>query len=702
MQNAKWIKKTGDHAPLFKEVIKAEKAVTATIDISSLGWFELYLNGKKVGDDLFTPAVSNYHSAHEIEILNYPSNDVMTKRAYYLSYELPLNEGENELLILLGAGFYAQKKRVAEGIFYQGEPQTKYVIKYEDKEIRSGENTLASESVILETELFYGETTDYKGKCNLIRENAEFKKADEAKEFDGEVTKWSYPTDKIIREITPKCIYKDGDFSIWDNGENITGLVAFDSVKEGEVVLTYAENLNAEKNDIDVKSAGGRDQIQSDKFIFGEEKKFGVMPHFVWHGFRYFSVKGEINNPVTKVIHSNVPVTSEFKSNNKVINWLFDAYKRSQLGNMHGFIPSDCPHRERLGYTGDGQVTCDTALMVLDSAPVYEKWMQDIIDSQNTLNGHIQHTAPFYGGGGGPCGWGGAVAIVPYFYYKATGSLKLYEKYLDNILFWFDYIDSRSDNGLVVREEEKGWCLGEWCIPLGYVSTKQPIEEPFVNTCYFVRCLNYTAEVCAVMGKKELSDKLYEKAEYCKNALKAKYYDETTGDYHGNIHGTNAYAIDIDLGDERTVKNMLAHYEKEPYFDTGFLGSEVMTRVLCKVGRADLAFKIMSSEEENHSFGYMMNMGATTIWEEFYGGNHSHNHHMFGGCVKLMFTDFLGIKMLEPGYKKIKIDPFYLPELGDIEGFITTEFGKIEVSVKYENGEMNVKYTVPAEIELVK
>ena len=98
----------------------------------------------------------------------------------------------------------------------------------------------------------------------------------------------------------------------------------------------------------------------------------------------------------------------------------------------------------------------------------------------------------------------------------------------------------------------------------------------------------------------------------------------------------------------------------------------------------------------------MMNMGATTIWEEFYGGNHSHNHHMFGGCVKLMFTDFLGIKMLEPGYKKIKIDPFYLPELGDIEGFITTEFGKIEVSVKYENGEMNVKYTVPAEIELVK
>ena len=146
---------------------------------------------------------------------------------------------------------------------------------------------------------------------------------------------------------------------------------------------------------------------------------------------------------------------------------------------------------------------------------------------------------------------------------------------------------------------------------------------------------------------------------------------------------------------------MVEHYEKEPYFDTGFLGSEVMTRVLCKVGRADLAFKIMSSEEENHSFGYMMNNGATTIWEEFYGKTHSHNHHMFGGCVKLLFTEFLGIKAMAPGYSKIKIEPAYIPELGDCEGFITTPYGKIEVSVKYIDGKLTYTYKADENIEVI-
>ena len=110
-----------------------------------------------------------------------------------------------------------------------------------------------------------------------------------------------------------------------------------------------------------------------------------------------------------EVIHTDVAVTSSFSCSDPVLNWLYEAYIRTQLDNYHGCIPSDCPHRERLGYTGDGQLTAETAMLLLDTKELYRKWYQDILDSQGAETGHIPHTAPFLGGGGGPGGWGCAV-----------------------------------------------------------------------------------------------------------------------------------------------------------------------------------------------------------------------------------------------------------------------------------------------------
>ena len=147
-----------------------------------------------------------------------------------------------------------------------------------------------------------------------------------------------------------------------------------------------------------------------------------------------------------------------------MLNWLYEAYIRTQLDNYHGCIPSDCPHRERLGYTGDGQLTAETAMLLLDTKELYRKWYQDILDSQGAETGHIPHTAPFLGGGGGPGGWGCAVYQVPLAWAKIYGDDSLLVQGYDAILRWFDYMDAHSEKGLVVREEEGGWCLGDWCL----------------------------------------------------------------------------------------------------------------------------------------------------------------------------------------------------------------------------------------------
>jgi alpha-L-rhamnosidase len=446
---------------------------------------------------------------------------------------------------------------------------------------------------------------------------------------------------------------------------------------------------------------GGVNQIQEASYVFEDDFKRNVMPHFTWHGFRYFSVEGEAENLLCNVIHTDVKFSSDFHCENPVVNWYYDAYKRSQLGNYHGCMPSDCPHIERLGYTGDGQITCETALLTFDSANLYRKWMRDILDSQNVDTGHVPHTAPFMGGGGGPCGWGGVVVILPYNFYQVTGSLELAEQYFDAILRWFDYIDTKSEAYFVVDEEPRLWCLGDWCIPKEGKNDPDMLDRPFVNTCYLVRCYDMASEMALAMGKTALAAQLKEKGEIRRKALNDKYFDRESGDFLGNKYGSNAYAVDTGLGDERTLQNLFAKYEQMDGFDTGIFGTEILLRTLGKHGRADIAFHLLNSRKEKYSFGHMMESGATTIWE-YYNGRRSHNHPMFGGSVKILFTDFLGIKRLAPGYKKVRIAPADIPQLGETYGYITTPYGKIEVHVHRENGNMRVDVKAPAEVEIIE
>lgn len=450
------------------------------------------------------------------------------------------------------------------------------------------------------------------------------------------------PPDRVIRKLYPILIGEYDGRKIYDCRENIAGRVVLSCLgKKGEcITVRHAEELAADGT-LDFESAGGSDQLQQDHYIC-DGRIQTLHPLFCWHGFRYFETEGPCEVLCAEVIHTDVAVTRSFSCSDPVLNWLYEAYIRTQLDNYHGCIPSDCPHRERLGYTGDGQLTAETAMLLLDTKELYRKWYQDILDSQGAETGHIPHTAPFLGGGGGPGGWGCAVYQVPLAWAKIYGDDSLLVQGYDAILRWFDYMDAHSEKGLVVREEEGGWCLGDWCFPAS--EEKEQLPEAFINTFYYLHGLQEMMQISEKMNNK-LPIRFAEREKNVKNAFLDAYFDPETEDFCEGRAAGNAYGLALGLGDERTKKHLVEKYEALERFDTGIFGTSMLLEQLFSIGAGDLAVRLLTNDSEAASFAHMKRNGATTLWERW-DGRESHNHPMFGACVRLLFTQILGIRMM--------------------------------------------------------
>lgn len=496
------------------------------------------------------------------------------------------------------------------------------------------------------------------------------------------------PADRVERVIKPVKLFDLGEVSIYDMGENISGYPVVAATVDGaNIIVRCSEEINPDGT-LNFDSCD-RGQIQKDEYR-NAKKGEECMPWFTWHGFRYFELTNNAEPVRCEVVHSDCAVTSSFESDSEMLNWLYDAYIRTQLSNMHSGVPSDCPHIERLGYTGDGQLCCEAAMMLLDSQKFYKKWLEDISDCQSIGNGHVQHTAPFMGGGGGPAGWGGAIAVVPYEMYKIYGDKETFRRYLPKILRYFDYLDSRSSGGLVCREEEGGWCLGDWCPP-----EQITICEPFVNTALYVKQMMMTKEASEAIGESKTAAMLEKRIEEKKQAILNAYYSPQTGSFIGDAQGANSFAVDIGLGGERAFNNTKKKYDAADAFDTGIFGTDILTRVLFERGCADTAFRLLTSTGKG-SFYNMKKQGATTIWENW-DGERSHSHPMFGAVTRYLFSFILGITQEKnsAGYEKIVIAPQIPDGLNRASGHITTVRGEIAVSFIRTEREMDFYVTVP-------
>ena len=683
---AEWVMPSEEcNSPYFRDEFSIKSISKAELTVCGLGFYYPYINGRRVTEDLFITLATDYHEHFNVHGEE-PAHRIICQKYDVTSF---LHSGKNAIGFLVGGGYYRYRDDYSPVLY--GRVRVCYYLEItaengEKFNCVSGKNMKWFPSFVRECDNFLlGETHDYNSEKEHLS-SPDFSAADWHNTEIAHIpeTKYEYmtsPADRIAEIIKPRLIRDDGSKKIYDVGKNITGWALTDLPENefGEINIRFGEELRGGEPD--------EDKIFGQYFrIIPDGKKRTVHPWLTWHGFRYVEITGNAEMSGCAVIHADIPVRTEFHCSDEVLNWLYDAYLRTQLNNMHAGIPTDCPTIERRGYTGDGQLCAEAAMMLLDAKSFYRKWINDIADCQDRKSGHIQYTAPVITSGGGPGGWGCAIVEVPYMYYKTYGETDVLEENLDGMLRYFDYLDDHSENNLVVSDQPNCWCLGDWC-----TAEEIHIPEPYVNTYFYVRSLSRVIEICDITGRTELIPALREKQDLLKSAIASAYFDPETGNFCGGRQGANAFGLDLGLGDRRTLENTVSFYKNYGMFDTGIFGTDILPRVLFENGEAELACSLLTSKGK-YSFGNWMDLGATTLWE-YRTGERSHDHPMFGACTRYLFKYIRGIGQTAgtAGYKDLVISPAVI-SLKEASGTMRLETG--ELSVSYVRSESETAFVI--------
>ncbi len=680
---AKWV--CGGNFPILRGHFAVKNVKKAMLRVLGLGFFHCFINGKEVTEDAFLPLSTDYEARD-----NYPTFETLTgHRIYVPEYEITslLKEGDNTIAVLYGGGWYTfedAKFGDAKAIYW-------ILVETEEgaQEFGSSETDKVGQSFITDYYMPQYEKHDYRGFDDAALsdefDDSSWPSAQLAKPLDTEYEFSDCPADRIVNTLDVACIGERNGVKLYDCGVNTTGwpVLCLGAACGEKVRVDFSEELldgwlcpkHQFKQHMEIV-ADGADRI--------------VRPALTWFGFRYFTVEGEAQAQCVEEIHTNAAVTSSIESDNETLDWIYNTYVHTQLVNMHAGIPSDCPHIERRGYTGDGQLACSAAMTMLDARSFYEKWIADIGDCQDLLTGHVQYTAPYTRCGGGPGGWGCAIVEVPYQYYKHYGDSRPMEKLYPQMLRYFDFLEAHSQNLLVISDKAGQWCLGDWCTPAPVM-----LPAPFVNNYFYVKSLQRMIEIAHVVGKEKDIQLFNERINARKEMTKAAYFNTWDGNFIGNCQGANAFAVDMGIGDERTYQNMVEYYRERKEYDTGIFGTDIVTRVLFEHGDGDVAADLLMSKGEI-SYEEMRRRGATTLWEYWPDTtcDRSHNHPMFGAAAVYIFEYLLGIRQ-EPGktgFEEVLIAPVLTAKLNRLKGSRTVPAGMIEVS--YEKKEAGVEFRV--------
>ena len=667
---------------------KVQNVKKATLRAVGLGFFECFLNGVRVSEDRFLPLNSDFEPRKD-----YPVDETLSgHRLWVPEYDVTalLRPGENVIALHFGGGWY---DRPGESGF--GFAKAVWHVFGEDEngafDACSSEADRISPSFITDYDLICRETHDYRLP------------AVDAAAFGFDDSAWPHavpvlgprceygvsdcPPDRVCAVHTPKPI--NPAENVYDVGVNLTGtpvLRLFGS--PGDVItVRMAEERTSEGTPDEAYVHG-----QTLTFICGNAP-VEARALFTWFGFRYFEVKGPAEVLSVEEIHTCAPRAAGFACDNETLTWLYEAFVTTQLMNMHAGIPSDCPHKERRGYTGDGELVCHAAMTALHGEAFYRKWIRDIMDCQDTRSGHVQYTAPYIRSGGGPGGWGCAIVEVPYQFWRHYGDIGPFAAAYPQMLRYFDYLEANSVNCLVAADKPGEWCLGDWCTPETMI-----LPPPFVNTYFYIKSLMRCIEAAPLIGKEADLPMLRSRLAARKQALEVAYYDPMTSDFLGGKQGADAFALDIGLGDDRTYQNLVNYYETLGGYDTGIFGTDIVTRVLFERGNGDLAVRLLTGESV-HSFAEMKRLGATTLWEYFPGSlrDRSHSHPMFGAVSAYLFDYILGIRQPAgaAGYRALEIEPAFVPGLDRVWGWRDVSAGRVEIRWVQEDNKIRLQITLP-------
>ncbi|MEM7660319.1 MAG: family 78 glycoside hydrolase catalytic domain, partial [Bacteroidota bacterium] len=514
---------------------------------------------------------------------------------------------------------------------------------------------------------------------------------------EGELVAHTAYPDKVTERISPVSIEKlgEGHYQV-DFGVEISGWVRLNQV-EGPAGQTVEISFN------------GNLYSGDNRYTFRGEGPENYAPRFNWFVFSGIEINnwpGELKaeHLTAEAVNTYIEETATFETSHAFFNDLHTIWRRSQVDNMHGGIASDCPHRERNGYTGDGQVTCATVIHNYDARNFYHKWIQDMNDAQIEATGYVPNGAPWQPGCGGGVAWGAAICLMPWDFYEQYGAKDMLSDHYEAMKGYVRYLKTWVDEEGIMFSQRKGkngkvlkWFnLSDWEV---YQDRDgQAISEGLVHTFYFWMCADITAQTARILGHEEEAATYSALAETTRQAFRKGFYDEETGTF--GTHGSNVFALKMGVDPEiesEVIAALQSNIEANgghPY--TGIFGTRYLFEVLAEHGHQELAYQIMNRREEP-SFGRWLDLGSTTTRESWTDGKGSFNHPMFGGGFTWFYRHLAGMRpsIDQAGYREIIFKPQPVAEVDHVTYSNRTVYGMAGISWKQEEADFSMEITVP-------
>lgn len=648
----------------------------AELKISALGIFRVEINGKEI-DEYFMPGYTNYNKY--VPLCSYDITYVLAK--------------ENRIAVTVGDGWFVGRLGyiAKRGIF--GDKTRLYAtiyLTYEDgseEVIKTDENWKAYDSEIEYADFFDGECVNENKRRDGFAEYDALNSAQVVKE---ERAFKPYDMEPVVcvEKLFPKQTRKRNSILL-DFGQNFAGVVNFSAKgKKGlKITVRHAEMLSP---DGELYMENLRSAHCTDILILSSEPCC-FAPKFTYHGFRYAEISVsngsledvDITDIVGLVLSQNLKRTGYFDCSDAIVNKVYQNAYWGQLGNFIS-VPTDCPQRdERLGWTGDTQVFCDSAMYNADCNRFYRNYM-DIMRADCCEDGAVPSFVPMFFGVnretcGSPC-WGDAVAVIPYMHYRFYGDKRIIKENLSQAKKWIDFYRAHLDENNLVQGL---FTYGDW------LSVKEETDKAVMMQCFYGYSLLLVAKMCEIMGEDASKYKEWH------GAAKVAFRTYLTNEKECVTSDTQtaylvAYVAEFMSGEEIREPLLRAIHRQDDTLTTGFIGVRFLLPVLSDIGETELAYKLMKNTQYP-SWGYSVANGATTIWERWNGytadkgffnpSMNSFNHYSLGSCVYWLYAYVLGIQPQEG--KKIKIAPVFSKQLTYAKGSYAFEKGEVSVSWHY-------------------
>lgn len=682
-------------APRFRKKVFLDNTENAKLYVCGLGYGYYYINGALATEDKFTAPVSDYQ-----------------KTLWYNVYDVShlLKKGENTFAVWCGNGWYNEDMPSSwdfDKAAWRDVPKFIMRLDVGGKTVLKSDNTwlCSPEGPIKFNALRSGEFFD----ARLFDETWT--------ESDFDDSAWEQAvsdTQKLgtfreclcepIREcevFKGKPIAKTGEEKyLFDIGQNISGYIRLKIKGEEGQTLTikYAEQI---KDDFslelnDMARHYPKTEFQTDKFICSG-KEITWSPRFCYHGFQFIEIDGLKSADEAEVygvfVHQDVKLRTEFECSDEFLNKLWHAGVYSVYSNMF-YALTDCPTREKLGWTNDAQSSAEQILCNFESERFFRKWLQDIHDTvhdDGEMPGIIPTAGWGYHWGNGPVS-DGVLFEIPYRLYWHTGNAEPLVSSYPYFVKYFDYLKTRTDKDGFIRFGLDDWARPQFETPEDV--NLVPVE--LINALLVMNFHNIAAIAAQLSGADATEHKTA--AEGLKNLVKETYIakDGTCkSDRQTSVAMLIYYGVYDDVSPlKEQLLRLIA--EKDYHHDCGMVGMRRLFHALTMIGESETAYKILTSSGIP-SYREWIEQGATTLWEYWPHYKHidSKNHHMYSDFMSWILKNILGINFIGEGKSRTEISPFFPKGLDFVRGSTNTRFGKIAVEWERVKGEINLKISVP-------